>query len=124
MRQKAREFYEEAKLLASAKKFNGAASRLYYALYHIITAIFDEKGIKQSELTSKVDPKHPGHWLNEVVRYNSTLAGFTLDEADCVKLVWALRVQSDYSDEHVSEIKLFKLMSKTCTIMRRLGVAV
>jgi uncharacterized protein (UPF0332 family) len=61
VREKAREFFQEATLLASAKKYNGAASRLYYALHHAITAEFEAKGIRQGNLTHKVD--HGKCWI-------------------------------------------------------------
>ncbi|HLX60365.1 MAG TPA: hypothetical protein VKX17_03690 [Planctomycetota bacterium] len=121
MRQKAREFYEEAKLLAAAKKFNGAASRLYYALYHLIIAIFNERGIKQSELTSKVDPNNPGYWLHEVVRNNFTLAGIERRERATILDAWEYRVMADYSDRSVKSEEVLDLLPRVSAILVDLG---
>jgi hypothetical protein len=121
VREKAREFFEEARILAGAKRFNGAASRLYYALYHLIIAIFEEKGVKQAQLTNKVDAENPGYWLHEVVRNNSTLAGVARRDAWVIKDLWLMRVKADYKDKSVSESELLELIDNVELIFEQLN---
>ena len=119
MRNKAREFFEEARLLAAAKKYDGATSRLYYSLYHIITAIFDEKGIKQSNLTSKHDP-----WRHDVVVFNSTLAGVDRADRKVPEAALELRIISDYKRFSVTANDVIILLPRVEKILRSLGVKV
>ncbi len=121
MRDKARAFFEEARLLAAAKKYDGAASRLYYSLYHIITAIFDEKGIKQSSLTTKHDP---GYWRHDVVVFNSTLAGVDRGDRKVPEATLDLRIISDYKHFSVNANDVLLLLPRVEKILRSLGVKV
>jgi uncharacterized protein (UPF0332 family) len=122
MRDKSREFYNEAKVLAGAKKYNGATSRLYYSLYHGITAVFEERGIKQSDLTNKVDQNNSGYWLHEVVRNNPSLAGVHRKDSRCVVEAWRLRVRADYEERQVHEQEVLELLPRIMAILIDLGV--
>jgi hypothetical protein len=121
MREKARVFFEEAKFLCAAGKYNGGASRLYYALYHIITSIFEEMGVKQSDLTNRPDP---GYWRHDVVVYNSTIAGVNRMERLTVETALDLRIVSDYKNFDVQAADLQKLLPRVEKILRSLGVKV
>ena len=103
MKDIARDYFEEACILTKAGKFNGAASRLYYALYRAIVAIFEERGIKQSDLTPKVDPENHKYWLHEVVRNFAPLAGVERRDASFVRDVWVLRRRADYEVPRIKE---------------------
>jgi len=92
MREKSAEFFEEARVLANARKYNGAASRLYYSLYHALVAEFKEKGYKAAQFSSKVDPNIPDYWPHEVVRHNSTLIGLSRVQARIVKDIYESRL--------------------------------
>ena len=124
MRDKARDFFEEAKVLCAAKKFNGAASRLYYSLYHGIVAGFEDNGIKQSDLTRKVDPEKSGYWLHEIVRDCSTLAGVERRDAGFIRAAWKLRVKSDYEDKHVMPADCIDLIPRVKKILGDLDVSI
>lgn len=41
---KARETYDEIEILISANRLNGAANRMYYAVFHAICALFINDG--------------------------------------------------------------------------------
>jgi uncharacterized protein (UPF0332 family) len=43
---KAQETYEEIKILIEAKKWNGAANRLYYAVFHAVNALLIREGLE------------------------------------------------------------------------------
>ncbi len=38
--------YEEIEILRQAKKFNGAATRVYYAVFHVVNALFIHDGLR------------------------------------------------------------------------------
>lgn len=44
--EKAHETYEEIGILRQANKWNGAANRLYYAVFHAVNALFINEQIK------------------------------------------------------------------------------
>ena len=122
MRDKARQTFEEARLLCAAKKYNGAANRLYYALYQIIVTIFEEKGIKQASLTNKVDPENPGYWLHEVIRNNSTLAGVAWRDRRLIVELWRLRTRADYENQSIVAGDLDKIMPVAEKVLNDLGI--
>jgi len=43
---KAQETYEEIQILIEAKKWNGAANRLYYAVFHAVNALLIREGLE------------------------------------------------------------------------------
>lgn len=124
MREKAREFFLEARTLFAAGKPNGAASRLYYSLYHAVIAEFEKKGIKQSSLTNKVDPNKPTYWLHETVRNFSNLAGLTQREAGMVRHAWECRAIADYEVKSVDSRLLVGMLRDAEGILESLGVDV
>ena len=44
--EKSRDTYEEIEILRQAKKFNGAATRVYYAVFHVVNALFIHDGLR------------------------------------------------------------------------------
>ena len=124
MREKARAFFDEAKLLCAAKKYDGAASRLYYALYHAVIVGFDENGIKQSSLTKKMDHARTDYWLHEVVRGFASFAGVSRRNTWIIVTAWRQRVIADYNPETVDEAKVSQLMIEAKGIFSDVGISI
>ena len=97
---------------------------MYYALYHAVIAGFEDNGIKQSDLTSKVDPRNPKYWLHEVVRDFSTLADIERRDSWIVRAAYELWAQADYSSNLVDVQRLLELMRLVPPVMSQMRVAI
>lgn len=75
---KARETYDEIEILISANRLNGAANRMYYAVFHAICALFINDGhqvnthkgshalFSQFYIKTGILPKEYGHLYNQL----------------------------------------------------------
>ena len=46
--EKAHDTFEEIEILRQAKKWNGAANRVYYSVFHAVNALFINDGLQSS----------------------------------------------------------------------------
>ena len=88
MRAKARVSYEDAKHLYDERRPNGAASRIYYALFQSISSELEARGRRPEEFGGS-NPDHPDTWPHHVIRNNCGLAGITGRDAQVIKLSYS-----------------------------------
>lgn len=95
---------ESAEILYNAGKFDAAANRAYYSVYHAIRAVLALDDIERK--------KHSGNISYFRQRYISTDV-FDRSYSETIKRAEALRNEADYDDERdISEEKVLDILDK------------
>ena len=87
--EKAHNVFEEAKEVASLKRWNLAGNRLYYTIYHIGSALFFSKGISAKSHSGVI------HQLGETFIKTDILPK---EYGKLIARLFALRQSGDYDD--------------------------
>jgi len=92
--ERAKEAFEDGKLLVSASRWNSAANRLYYACFYIVSAYLAQQDIRATT--------HSG--LKTVFNKELIKTGkIPKEDGKLFNKLFGLRQEADYEDFHVME---------------------
>ncbi|WP_282773649.1 HEPN domain-containing protein [Phaeodactylibacter xiamenensis] len=92
--ERAREAFEDGRLLAAAFRWNSAANRLYYACFYIVSAYLVQRGIRATT--------HSGlktAFNKELIKTGK----ISKEEGRLFNKLFGLRQEADYEDFHIME---------------------
>ena len=121
MKRKAGRTLDEARTLARAGLWDGAANRAYYAAYQAIVGEFEERGLRAAEF-GRVDPRYPEKWPHWLVVANCRAVGLSRSEAEVVEEAERLRVRADYGPGAVDSGSVRYILSRLSAVLGGLGV--